>query len=123
MSLPPHPYAHTLCAALAPLNESPADRAEIWPGQSATVKISAYDYGLYGGLAGRVVDISPDALTDEKGQPYFRVRLEADASGFGKDRPVVPGMTAEVDILIGRRTVLDALIRPVREIADGALRR
>ncbi len=102
---------------------SPTDRAEIWPGQTATVKISAYDYALYGGLPGRVVDISPDALTDEKGLPYFRVKLEAAATGFGRDKPVVPGMTAEVDILIGRRTVLDALVRPVRKIADDALRR
>ncbi len=102
---------------------SPQDRAEIWPGQSATVKISAYDYAIFGGLPGKVVEISPDALTDEKGLPYFRVRLEAAAAGFGKDRPVVPGMTAEVDVLIGRRTVLEALIRPVRRIADEALRR
>jgi adhesin transport system membrane fusion protein len=101
---------------------SPTDRAEVWPGQPATVKISAYDYSIYGGMPGKVLEISPDALTDEKGNPYFRVRLEAAAKSFGDSRPVVPGMLAEVDILIGRRTILESLIRPVKQIRDNALR-
>jgi multidrug efflux pump subunit AcrA (membrane-fusion protein) len=100
----------------------PADRAEVWPGQKAVVKVSAYDFSTYGGLAGKVVDISPDALQDERGQPYFRVRLEAAAKDFGPGKPIVPGMLADVDILIGRRTVMDSLIRPVRDLRDNALR-
>ena len=100
----------------------PNDRAEVWPGQKAVVKVSAYDYSIYGGLAGKVVDISPDALQDERGMPYFRVRLEADARDFGPGKPVTPGMLAEVDILIGRRTILDSLIRPVKQLRDNALR-
>lgn len=100
----------------------PADRAEVWPGQKAVVKVSAYDFATYGGLAGKVVDISPDALQDERGQPYFRVRLEAAAKDFGPGKPIVPGMLAEVDIMIGRRTVMDSLIRPVRDLRDNALR-
>jgi adhesin transport system membrane fusion protein len=101
---------------------SPNDRAQIWPGLPATVKISAYDFSQYGGLAGKVVDVSPDTLTDEKGQTYYRVKLEADAANFGPDRPVIPGMMAEVDILSGQQTVMQALIRPVRSIRDNALR-
>lgn len=100
----------------------PNDRAEVWPGQKAVVKVSAYDYSIYGGLAGKVVDISPDALQDERGMPYFRVRLEAEARDFGPGKPITPGMLAEVDILIGRRTVLDSLIRPVKQLKDNALR-
>lgn len=100
----------------------PNDRAEVWPGQKAVVKVSAYDYSIYGGLAGKVVDISPDALQDERGMPYFRVRLEADAREFGPGKPITPGMLAEVDILIGRRTILDSLIRPVKQLRDNALR-
>ncbi|MBL8572738.1 MAG: HlyD family type I secretion periplasmic adaptor subunit [Hyphomicrobiaceae bacterium] len=101
---------------------SPADRAEVWPGLPAVVKISAYEYSVYGGLKGKVVEISPDALQDERGQPYFRVRLEAGASDLGPKRPVVPGMLADVDILVGRHTVLDYLLRPVRKLRDNALR-
>lgn len=101
---------------------SPADRAEVWPGLPAVVKISAYEYSVYGGLRGKVVDISPDALQDESGRPYFRVRLEAGASDLGPNRPIVPGMLADVDILVGRHTVLDYLLRPVRKLRDNALR-
>ncbi|GGH10766.1 HlyD family type I secretion periplasmic adaptor subunit [Alsobacter metallidurans] len=101
---------------------SPSDRAEVWPGLPAIVKISAYDYSVYGGLKGRITEVSPDALQDERGQSYFRVRLEAESGGFGPDRPVVPGMTADVDILSGKRTILSTLLRPVRNLRDNALR-
>lgn len=101
---------------------SPNDRAQIWPGLPATVKVSAYDFSQYGGLTGKVIDVSPDTLTDEKGQTYYRVKLEADAAHFGHDKPVVPGMMAEVDILSGQQTVMQALLRPVRTIRDNALR-
>lgn len=101
---------------------SPADRAQVWPGLPAVVKVSAYDYSVYGGLRGKVVDISPDALPDDKGQPYFRVRLEADGTAFGPDKPVVPGMLADVNIISGQQTVLEALVRPVRRIQENALR-
>lgn len=102
---------------------SPQDRAEIFPGLPAIVKISAYDFSIFGGIRGRVVDISSDSLMDEKGTPYFRVRLEAAATDFGPTRPIVPGMMADVDILAGRQTVLDTLLRPVRALRDNALRR
>lgn len=101
---------------------SPADRAEVWPGLPAVVKISAYEYSVYGGLKGKVVEISSDALQDEKGQTYFRVRLEADGTSFGPSRPVVPGMVADVDILTGQRTILQYLTRPVKKLMDNALR-
>ena len=101
---------------------SPNDRAQVWPGLPATVKISAYDFSQYGGLTGKVIDVSPDTLTDEKGQTYYRVKLEEEAAHFGPSRPVIPGMMAEVDILSGQQTVMQALIRPVRSIRDNALR-
>ncbi len=101
---------------------SPRDRGEIWPGLPAIVKVSAYDFTIHGGLKGKVLDISPDALSDDKGEPYFRVRLEADATGLGPNRPVIPGMTAQVDILSGQHTVLSYLMKPVRNIRTEALR-
>ena len=101
---------------------SPSDRAEVWPGLPAVVKISAYDYSIYGALKGKILEISPDALQDEQGRSYFRVRLEADAGAFGADKPVVPGMPAEVDILTGRRSILANLLQPLRTLKDNALR-
>ncbi len=101
---------------------SPKDRASVWPGLEAVLKISAYDYTIYGGLKGEVTEISPDALMDEQGNPYFRVRVRADASGFGPNNPIVPGMNAEVNILTGSHSVLDYLLRPVRRLKDNALR-
>ena len=101
---------------------SPKDRAKVWPGLEAVIKISAYDFSIYGGLRGEVIEISPDALMDERGNPYFRVRVEADASSFGPDNPIVPGMIAEVNILTGSNSVLNFLLRPVRRIQENAFR-
>ena len=101
---------------------SPQDRAEVWPGLPAVVKVSAYDFSIYGGLKGKVIDISPDALTDDNGDPYFRVRLEANAIMLGKGKPVVPGMQAQVDILTGQQTVLDYIVKPIRSLRDNAFR-
>jgi HlyD family type I secretion membrane fusion protein len=101
---------------------NPQDRGQIWPGLPAVVKVSAYDFALYGGLKGKVIDISPDALADDKGEPYFRVRLEADATSLGTSRPVIPGMMAQVDIISGRHTVLGYLLKPVQRIRNEAMR-
>lgn len=100
----------------------PQDRADVWPGQDAKVKISAYDYTTHGTLDGKVLEISADALQDQKGETYFRVRLSADGAGFGAEKPVTPGMTADVDILSGRRTILAYLVSPVQNATATALR-
>lgn len=101
---------------------SPADRAKVWLDLPAVVKVSAYDFSIFGGIEGKVVDISPDILQDEKGQPYFRVRLQANSAGLGSDKPILPGMLADVDIISGKQTIMSALVRPVRGVAATALR-
>lgn len=101
---------------------SPADRADVWLGQRAIVKISAYEFSVYGGLSARVSDISPDAHRDDRGTPYFRVRLEADAHALGPDHPVLPGMLADVDVIGNRQSVLGTILKPLRRIKDNALR-
>lgn len=100
----------------------PRDRGEVWPGLPARVKISAYDSAIHGGLEARVEDISADVLQDPKGDVYYRVRLRADARSFGKNKPVIPGMTAEVNIRSGSQTVLDYILGPVISLRDSALR-
>lgn len=100
----------------------PKDRAEIRLGLPAVIKISAYDYSTYGGLEGEIVDISADALTNERGETFFRVRLKAKTIDFGKGKPVVPGMLADIDILTGEKTILQYLVQPINKIKENALK-
>jgi membrane fusion protein, adhesin transport system len=101
---------------------APQDRGKIWEGLPATVKISAYDFAQYGGLEGKVIDISADALQRQDGKTFYRVRLRADTARWGKEKPVIPGMTAEVDITSGKQTVLQYILAPVSAIQQKALR-
>ena len=101
---------------------APRDRGDVWPGLPATIKVSAYDSAIYGGLEGKVVDVSPDVIQDPKGESYYRVRLRAEAAGFGQGKPVIPGMTADVAIKAGRLTGLDYLLGPLIRIRDGAMK-
>ena len=101
---------------------APKDRGRIRAGLPALVKISAYEFSNYGGLDARVVDISPDVLQDGKGEVYYRVRLRADTAKWGRGKPVIPGMTAEVDIRAGGQTIMDYLLSPIRGVGDNAFR-
>ncbi len=97
---------------------SPRDIAFIHPGQAALVKVSAYDYAIFGGIDGKVETISPDTVRDEvhADQVYYRVyiRTEADylSNAIGTRFPIVPGMIATVDIQTGTKTVWQYLIKP-----------
>lgn len=106
---------------------SPRDIAFIHLGQEALVKITAYDYAIYGGLHGKVSIISPDTLRDEvkQDQFYYRVYIRTDLDHLinknGQQFSITPGMVASVDIRTGEKTVLDYLIKPFNK-AQEALR-
>lgn len=100
----------------------PRDIAFIHPGQDATVKFTAYDFSIYGGLAAKVENISPDTVVDEKGNAFYLVRVRTTEASFSEKLPVIPGMTAEVDILTGRKTVMSYLLKPVLKAKAYALR-
>ncbi|RXV72194.1 HlyD family type I secretion periplasmic adaptor subunit [Burkholderia stabilis] len=101
----------------------PSDVAFLRPGLPALVKVSAYDYAIYGGLHGRVVSVGPDTVTDEQraasGRPdatYYRLMVETDAYVLdvaGRRLPILPGMQATVDVRTGEKTVLDYLLKPI----------
>lgn len=101
----------------------PSDVAFLRPGLPATVKITAYDYAIYGGLKGTVEHISPDTLKDDQkaaaGRPddtYYRVLVLTDSSELtagGKALPIIPGMVASVEIRTGEKTIMDYLLKPV----------
>lgn len=101
----------------------PKDIAFIHPGQAATVKFTAYDFGIYGGLDAEVENISPDTETDERGtNTYYVVRVRTKQTNFSDKMPIIPGMTAEVDILTGKKTVLSYLLKPILKAHAYALR-
>ncbi len=91
----------------------PKDIAFIHPGQAATVKFTAYDFSIYGGLAAAVENISPDTIVDERGNAFYLVRVRTTQVNFSEKMPIIPGMTAEVDILTGSKTVMSYLLKPV----------
>ncbi len=100
----------------------PKDIAFIHPGQEATVKFTAYDFSIYGGLAAKVENISPDTVTDERGNAFYLVRVRTTEPNFSARMPIIPGMTAEVDVLTGRKTVMSYLLKPVLKAKAYALR-
>lgn len=106
---------------------SPRDIAFIRPGQEALVKITAYDYSIYGGLDGKVTVISPDTIRDEvkQDQFYYRVYIRTNKDKLenksGQQFSITPGMVATVDIKTGDKTIIDYLIKPFNK-AKEALR-
>jgi membrane fusion protein, adhesin transport system len=103
---------------------SPRDVAFIHPGQDATVKVTAYDYSIFGGLPGKVTTISPDTIQDDVKRDvyYYRVYIRTDADHLrnkgGESFPIVPGMIATVDIHTGSKTVLDYLLKPLNKARE-----
>lgn len=103
---------------------SPRDIAFIHPGQSALVKVTAYDYSIYGGLEGKVETIAPDTLRDEVKPEivYYRVLVRTDADVLtdkaGRRLPITPGMVTTADIRTGRKTVWDYLTKPLNKTRE-----
>ncbi|MEK8033715.1 HlyD family type I secretion periplasmic adaptor subunit [Ideonella sp. DXS29W] len=100
----------------------PKDIAFIHPGQAAMVKFTAYDFSIFGGLEAKVENISPDTVIDEKGNAFYVVRVKTVRPNFDDKLPIMPGMTAEVDVLTGQKTVLSYLLKPVLKAKAYALR-
>ena len=104
----------------------PKDIAFLHPGQEATVKFTAYDFTIYGGLKAKLEQISADTITDEdKKTTYYLVRLRTDRSHLGTDEKpllIIPGMVASVDILTGKKTIMSYLLKPIMKARAEALR-
>lgn len=103
----------------------PADIAFIRPAQKAVVKISAYDFSVYGGLEGQVEQISADTIEDRRGEFHYlvKVRTHKNAISYrGQDLPIIPGMICTTDILTGQKTILDFLLKPILKSKANAFR-
>ena len=104
---------------------APKDIAFLRPGLDAVVRLTAYDFAIYGGLKGKLEHISADSIEDEKGNIYYliRVRTENDDLSQGAESlPIIPGMTATVDIMTGKKSVLSYLLKPIFKAQQQALR-
>ena len=103
----------------------PSDIGFIHPGQKAIVKLTAYDFSIYGGLEGKVEQISADTITNEKDESFYLIRVRTNKNYLGtKAKPlyIIPGMLSTVDILTGRKSVLDYLLKPILKARQTALR-
>jgi membrane fusion protein, adhesin transport system len=105
---------------------APKDIAFIRVGDKAIVKVTAYDFSIYGGLDGKVVQVSADSIYDEATkEAYFNVIVETDRSYLlsgGKQLPIAPGMITDVEIITGRKSILAYLLKPVLKARAEALR-
>jgi membrane fusion protein, adhesin transport system len=133
-------YIHTIggsvrsgeiLAEITPLDDNviveakiaPEHRAKIWTGQNVKVKITAYEYATYGTIPGIITDISADSFLDEQTKaPFYRVKVTLDRNELSSDKKIMPGMMTEVNILTGKRTIMDYLLRPLMRIKDDAFK-
>ncbi len=99
----------------------PQDIAFLVPGQKAMVKFTAYDFVVYGGLDGVLEQIGADTVLDEDGHPFYEVTVRTTKSSLASDKPIIPGMVVEVDILTGKKSVLAYLMKPVLRAKQYAL--
>jgi len=81
--------------------------------QHATVKLTAYDYTIYGTMEATVIGVAADSQVDEKGNAYYIVRVRTLKPNLGHQLPIIPGMAAQVDIMTGKKSVLSYLLKPI----------
>lgn len=103
----------------------PSDIAFLRPGQEAMVKLTAYDFSIYGGLPAKLERISADTIKDDKDESFYLIYLRTDKNYVVHNNVklnIIPGMTTTVDILTGKKTVLDYLLKPILKAKNEALR-
>jgi len=105
---------------------TPRDIGFIYPGLPAVVKITAYDFARYGGLKGKVVHISADTTQDKEGNSFYVIRVKTEASSIrnknNEEMPIIPGMLSNVDVITGKRTILEYILTPILRANEAALR-
>ncbi|EEF80557.1 HlyD family type I secretion periplasmic adaptor subunit [Methylophaga thiooxydans] len=103
----------------------PSDIAFLRPGQNAMVKFTAYDFSIYGGLPATLERISADTITNEEDESFYIIYLRTKENNIDSSKgplEIIPGMTVTVDILTGKKTVLDYLLKPILKAKNEALR-
>jgi HlyD family secretion protein/adhesin transport system membrane fusion protein len=98
-----------------------SDRAFVWSGQKVSIEITAYDFSKYGLLDGKVISISSDSFEEKNGVSYYLVKVKADTFEFAPNLPILPGMSANINILTGKKTILQYILKPLKDIRRNAL--
>ena len=105
------------------INIPPKNIGFVKTGQKASIKISAYDYAIYGDVKGHVMRISADAIKDDSGQEFYKVILEANQNYIGAlddNLPILPGMTATINITTSKRSILSYFLKPLFKLREEA---
>ncbi len=103
----------------------PKDIGFVKLGQAARVKITAYDYSIFGAMDGVVASISADAVPNEKGEAFYQVRIETKTKAIDaldKKLAIIPGMQAQIDVITGKKTILQFLSKPLVAMKENAFR-
>jgi len=103
----------------------PADIAFLRPGQEAMIKLTAYDFSIYGGLPAKLERISADTITNDNDESFYLIYLRTQQNYIeskNEQLAIIPGMTATADILTGKKSVLDYLLKPIIKAKNEALR-
>lgn len=106
-------------------NIAPADIGFIELGQATLIKLTAYDYSVFGSLSGQVTVIAADTTTEESGEQFYKVSVQPLTKYLdsnSRELQVIPGMEAQVDIIVGKRSVLDYLLSPLLRVTQESLR-
>lgn len=99
----------------------PKQRGRIFVGQKANIQITAYDSSIHGQIQGIITEISADTFTEPNGGSYYQVKIEASKPDFGINKPLYPGLIANINIATGKRNVITYVFKPVLKILDSAL--
>lgn len=103
---------------------SPKDIGFLQVGMKSVVKLTAYDFAIYGGLEGVLEHISADTIKDDKGESFYVVRIRTEDTHLGtKNKPleIIPGMRTNVDIITGEKTLMEYLLKPIMKAKQNAL--
>jgi membrane fusion protein, adhesin transport system len=102
---------------------NPQDIAFVHTGQKAIIKVTAYDFSIYGGINGTVTFVSPDTHIDPQGVPFYKIRIQSERNYLGKKKKnvIIPGMQVEVDLINGKRTLLEYILKPLKRGSETAL--
>lgn len=98
-----------------------SDRALIWVGQKVSIEITSYDFSKYGLLEGKLIGIAPDSTTDNQGNTYYLVKIQAKDYQFDENSPIMMGMIANINILTSKRSIMHYILKPLKDITKNSL--
>ncbi len=99
-----------------------SDRGLIWEGQDVSVEVTAYDTSRYGTLDGKLIYISSDSFTDKQGNSFYEVKVQTTKSSFGNENEILAGMIANINIKTGKKSILEYILKPLKDIQTNSLR-